>query len=108
MDRYRKDLEMNEEAATVLFRRTDRILTAAVGDELLMMSAAEGKYFNLNDVGTRIWELLAEPASVEGLVTALTNEYAVDAATARAQVLEFLSALRTRGLLASSDAAPLA
>ncbi|WP_428245400.1 PqqD family peptide modification chaperone [Ferrovibrio sp.] len=99
---------MNEEAATAMFRRTDRILTAAVGEELLMMSAAEGKYFNLNDVGTRIWELLAQPVSVEGLVKALTDEYEVDADTARAQVLEFMVALRTRGLLASADAAPLA
>ena len=89
-------------------RRTDRLLAAAVGDELLMMSAAEGKYFNLNDVGTRIWELLAQPVSAEGLVAALTAEYEVGADTARAEVMEFLSALRERGLLISANAPPLA
>ena len=99
---------MNEEARTSLVRRADGLLSAAVGDELLMMSAAEGKYFNLNDVGSRIWELLAQPVSAEGLVATLTAEYEVDADTAHAEVVEFLSALRERGLLVPADAPPLA
>lgn len=99
---------MNEEAGTALVCRADGLLTAAVGDELLMMSAAEGKYFNLNDVGTRIWELLAQPVSADGIVAALIAEYDTDADTARAEVVEFLSALRERGLLVSVDAPPLA
>jgi len=99
---------MNEQAGTALVRRADGLLTAAVGDELLMMSAAEGKYFNLNDVGSRIWELLAQPISADGLVAALTAEYDADADTARAEVVEFLSALRERGLLIPADAPPRA
>ena len=99
---------MNEEAGTALVRRADGLLAAAVGDELLMMSAAEGKYFNLNDVGARIWELLAQPVSTQGLVAALTAEYEVDGDTVRAEVMEFLSALRERGLLVPVDAPPLA
>ncbi|WP_445682224.1 PqqD family peptide modification chaperone [Radicibacter daui] len=95
---------MNEGARSDLVHRTGEVLTAAVGEELLMMSVAAGKYFNLNDVGSRIWELLAQPVSVEGLVASLTAEYAVDADQARAEVQEFLSALRERGLLAPSGA----
>lgn len=100
------DKHAQDPAATV--RRAEGLLAAAVGDELLMMSAAEGRYFNLNDVGARIWELLASPTSVDGLVTALTDEYEVDGDTAREQVLDFLSALRARGLLAAVYAPPLA
>ncbi|MES2494670.1 MAG: PqqD family peptide modification chaperone [Pseudomonadota bacterium] len=98
---------MTDDTGITLIRRTDGLLSAAVGEELLMMSTAEGKYFNLNDVGTRIWELLAQPVSADGLVAALTAEYAIDADTARAQVTEFLTALRERGLLtASGESAP--
>lgn len=93
---------MTEDAGIALMRRTDGLLSASVGEELLMMSTAEGKYFNLNDVGARIWELLAQPVSAEGLVAGLTAEYAVDADTAREQVTEFLAALRERGLLTTS------
>ncbi|HEV7287637.1 PqqD family peptide modification chaperone [Sphingomonas sp.] len=96
---------MTEEAGIALTRRTEGLLSAAVGDELLMMSAAEGKYFNLNDVGSRIWELLAQPVSAEKLVAALTAEYDVDADTAREHVADFLAALRERGLVTAAGEA---
>lgn len=90
--------------ASSMVCRAEGLLAATVGEELLMMSPAAGKYFNLNEVGTRIWELLAQPTTVEALVAALTSEYDVDTDTAREQVLEFLAALRERGLLAEGAA----
>lgn len=86
-------------------RRADGLLTAAVNDELLMMSVEHGKYFNLNAVGTRIWELLETPITMDGLVATLTDEYDVAPDTARREVERFIDALRDRGLLAPSDAA---
>lgn len=86
-------------------RRADGLLAAAVSDELLMMSVELGRYFNLNAVGARIWELLETPRTVDGLVAALTAEYDVAPDTARQEVERFLDALRERGLLASADAA---
>ncbi len=101
-------MDKTAQTSAPVMRRNDGLLAAAVGDELLMMSSIDGKYFNLNGVGARIWELLARPASVEDLVTALTSEYDVDADAARAQVREFLAALRERNLLVSGDGTPLA
>ena len=46
-------------------------ISAKVGDEVVMMSADEGKYIGLNDVGARIWELLDEPRTIETLEAAL-------------------------------------
>lgn len=86
-------------------QRSDELLTAAVNDELLMMSVDHGKYFNLNAVGTRIWELLETPTTLDGLVAALTAEYDVGPDIARQEVERFINALRDRGLLARSDAA---
>ncbi len=86
-------------------RRADGLLTADVGGELLMMSVEQGRYFNLNSVGSRIWELLAAPVAVDGLVDALTAEYDVTPAEARQEVQRFLGALRERGLLVADDAA---
>lgn len=88
---------------TPTIRRADGPLTANVGDELLMMSVEQGAYFNLNSVGARIWELLAEPVTVDGLVEALTREYDMDPNTVRSQVERFLEDLRERSLLAGPD-----
>lgn len=86
-------------------RRADGLFAAAVSDELLMMSVELGRYFNLNAVGARIWELLETPRTVDGLVAALTAEYDVAPDTVRQEVERFLDALCERGLLASADAA---
>ncbi|MBD9362425.1 PqqD family peptide modification chaperone [Methylomonas fluvii] len=86
-----------------ILRRSDEALSTKVGDELLMMSVLQGKYFNLNDVGTRIWELLAEPITLDDLVVSLTAEYKVEADTARREVERFLIALRERDLLDDSS-----
>ena len=86
-----------------VLRQADGLLSAGVGEELLMMSVAQGKYFNLNSVGARIWELLARPTSVEALLAALLSEYEVNDDTVRREVDEFLRALCERDLLAPSD-----
>ena len=86
-------------------RRADGPLTAVVGEELLMMSVEQGRYSNLNLVGTRIREQLAAPLTVDALVKALTNEYDIDPITARSEIVSFLGALRDRDLLVTDDAA---
>jgi hypothetical protein len=90
---------MSEKSAALVYRRADGLLAAAVGDELLMMSVALGKYFNLNPVGARIWELLETPHTVDGLVEALTAEYEVAPDIARREVDRFLQDLEERKLL---------
>jgi len=81
--------------------RAEGLLTAALDQELLMMSVEQGRYYNLNAVGARIWELLETPTSTDALVATLTAEYDVDPETARSHVERFLGELRQRGLLAS-------
>jgi hypothetical protein len=95
----------NQSGTCEAVRRVDNLLTADVDGELLMMSVEQGRYFNLNAVGSRIWELLAAPVTVDGLVEALTAEYDVEPAAVRQQVELFLAALRERGLLAAVPAA---
>lgn len=90
---------MSGEEEAVFRRRDSGLMSAAVDDELLMMSVDHGRYFNLNEVGARIWELLAEPVTLTQLVDALVKDYAVEARAARGEVEAFLADLRARGLL---------
>ena len=53
----------------------------------------------LNDVSKVIWEGLQAGADLEGLVTAVTDAFAVSAQEARADILEFLDKLRQAQLL---------
>lgn len=68
-------------------------LSAKVGDQLVMMSAAEGKYLSLSPVGARIWELLETPKSREDLCDTLVAEYDVTPEQCGREVDEFLATL---------------
>lgn len=78
-------------------------IASDMGGETVMLSVRNSKYYNLGEVGGRIWELMAAPASVQQVIDALTDEYAVERAECERQVLEFVSMLAEEGLLVSSD-----
>ena len=73
-----------------LLRRNDDILHSPVGnDETVMMSIEKGRYYSLNDVGARIWELLETPRTVGELCQRICSEFDVDAPTCEVAVLNF-------------------
>ena len=82
-----------------VYVRSSQPLQAEVDGEIVMLDPASSKYFGLADTGARIWELLAEPRSVDDLVSALTAEYEVDDDTCRTQVAIFLDTLGAAGLV---------
>lgn len=83
---------------TILSRRAG-LMTADMNGSAVMMDIMTGKYYNLGEVGGRIWELLEEPATVAALVGKLTAEYDVPAEKCRADIEPFLNKLLERGLL---------
>jgi len=88
----------------VLVRDGDELLTTVVDGELIALSVERGACYGLNDIGTRIWELIAEPRSVEDLCEQLRREFEVEEAQCRRQVLEFLEHLRAEGIARVSAA----
>lgn len=83
---------------TVLSRRAG-LMTADMNGSAVMMDIMTGKYYNLGEVGGRIWELLEEPMTVTALVSKLTAEYDVAPETCRADIEPFLTKLLAQGLL---------
>ena len=83
---------------TVLSRR-EGLMTADMNGSAVMMDIMSGKYYNLGEVGGRIWELLEEPMTLDTLVQKLTAEYDVSAERCRSDMLPFLNTLIERGLL---------
>ena len=83
---------------TVLSRRSG-LMAADMNGSAVMMDIMTGKYYNLGQVGGRIWELLEEPMTLSALVEKLTAEYDVSADQCRADIAPFLAKLLKSGLL---------
>lgn len=84
---------------TTILSRREGLMTADMNGSAVMMDIMTGKYYNLGQVGGRIWEILEEPMTVAALVKKLTDEYDVSAEQCRTDILPFLDTLLERGLL---------
>jgi hypothetical protein len=79
--------------------RNNSTISGRLHDELVMMDVEKGKYFSLNPVATRIWDILEKSLSAEELCLQLTEEYEVDAEQCRKEVVELLEEMHKLGLI---------
>jgi Coenzyme PQQ synthesis protein D (PqqD) len=75
------------------------LMMADLEGEAVLLNAQTGRYYGLNDVGTRIWTLVAEPTPVAAVVSALQNEYDVDAGQLEGDILRFVEDMVARRLV---------
>jgi len=81
------------------YTRNTRTISGRLHDELVMMDIEQGKYFSLNPVATRIWDLMENTATAEELCVQLTDEYDVDSLLCRAEVSALLEDMVRLGLV---------
>ncbi len=72
---------------------SDQVLLQRLDDEIILLDLQSGRYFGLQDVGARAWELLPTSGDTDVVFTALLAEYAVDEATLRQDMDELWQGL---------------
>jgi len=82
-----------------LLRRRPDVPAAPLGDRLLVLDAARGRFVGLNPVAARIWDLVATPSGLDDLVARLLTEFDVDPRTCRTETAAVLADLHARGLV---------
>jgi hypothetical protein len=75
-----------------------------VEGEVVLLDLEADRYYSLDDVGTRCWQLLVEHGEWERVVSTMLAEFEVDEATLRADLAAFLGRLQRAGLVAPADA----
>ena len=63
------------------------------------MNLEIGRYFTLNEVGSRIWELIDKNNEVEGIINGLLEEYDVSREMCREQVFKYIEDLIQYGIV---------
>lgn len=79
--------------------RTEHVLFQVVGGETVLLDLETEQYFGLDPVGTRIWQLLAEPSPLRSIFRALCNEYDADPARIQADLIALIHDLNRAGLV---------
>ncbi len=79
------------------------VLSQEVSGETVLLDLNNENYFGLNEVGTRIWQLLQEQSNLEKIYDILLEEYDVDAKQLRKDFDDIINQLIDTGLIAFKE-----
>lgn len=82
-----------------IFKQSERTLTQASPDGLILLDLDSGEYFALDEVSSRIWELADGQHSILEIVEALVAEYDAPKEAVREDVGDLLEDLLDAGLV---------
>lgn len=86
-----------------MVKRSQQIVDAEVGGEIVALHIEKGTCYGLNKVGSRIWQLSAESKQISTICRILLEDYDVPADQCEKQVLRLLEGLRSEGLVEVLD-----
>lgn len=77
----------------------DAVLHQQLGEETVLLNLTTERYYGLDEVGTRVWQLLREHRTLDPVVAALLDEYDVDETALRTDIVRLLDELADLGLI---------
>jgi hypothetical protein len=80
-------------------RVTPNTLSREVQGETVLLQLDSGEYFGLDEIGTRIWQLIVETGDLGDVHATLLREYDVEANVLTADFERLISELATRKLI---------
>lgn len=80
-------------STTTLLKRNPEMVAANIDGDVVMMGVDQGQYYGITGVGSRVWDLLAEPISIDGITDIICREYETDPATCREDMSTFVNDL---------------
>lgn len=75
------------------------LLYSKIGDEIVLLTIDSGKYFKVDAVGSRIWEIIKEPTTIKTLLNQLIEEYEVSFEECQQDVMSFMERLQKDELI---------
>ena len=73
--------------------RTEKVVTADMGNEIVMMSLEKSSYYGLDPIGSKIWDRMETPIRVSDLCQGLLGDFDVEQEQCETDVLVFLNEL---------------
>lgn len=77
----------------------DQVLFRDLAGEAVLLELESGRYYGLNESGTRMWSLLVEHGRVDTALQNLLQEYDVPLERLQEEFLHFIETLASRKLL---------
>lgn len=83
---------------------SDQVMFRELDGEAVILNLNDDSYYGLDEVGTRLWQLLTTSQSLEDVCKAMLEEYDVPEDTLRRDIEEFVRQLLSRRMVELRDA----
>lgn len=84
-------------------KKVKEIESADLNNEKVMINMEKGKYYALNEIGSRIYEMIEDDKSINDIIDNLLNVYDVDRNVCEKSVIKYLSSLYNAGIIYVSE-----
>ena len=78
---------------------SSEVLTQEVGGETVILDLKTESYFGLDEVGTRIWQLLQQEKDTQNITETMLNEYDVEEKQLEKDIQNLLTKLNEAGII---------
>ena len=75
------------------------VICRELSGETVLLNLESGVYYGLDAVGTRVWQLLQQGKTIDGVCDVMLEEYDVTPDVLRDDVSRLVSELRERGIV---------
>lgn len=80
-------------------RRGSKTASRIVEGEAIIFTPQDSMIHSMNEVGTRIWELLEQEKTIEEIVKVICKEYEVEEKKAEQDIMEFIETLHNKEIV---------
>lgn len=81
------------------FTISDEVICQVLEDESVLLDLASENYLGLDEVGTRIWQLIDDGETMRSVVATMLDEYDTNEDTLVGDLDKFLNDLQVQGLI---------
>jgi hypothetical protein len=81
------------------FTISDEVICQVLDDESVLLDLASENYLGLDEVGTRIWQLIDDGETMRSVVATMLDEYDTNEDTLVGDLDKFLTELQAQGLI---------
>jgi hypothetical protein len=91
---------------SLLFTRGADVITQQVSDETVLFNMETGHYYSLNELGSRVWELLDGIRTLPEITEILASEYEAPSSVILADVQDLVGSLLGKRLVVNVGSGP--
>jgi hypothetical protein len=89
--------------STIRVTVPEQVLFRDLAGEAVLLELESGRYFGLNETGTRMWSLLVQHGRLDAALSALLEEYDVPEERLCSELLGFVKTVAAHNLLTTHE-----